>query len=102
MKKNPAPLNSDAARDISIRALTFLTSEASILSRFLDITGWTPETLTIPGSRSAILAASLDYLMSEEDLLLTFAANCGLDPSEVALAHRTLQSGNDSSADTGN
>jgi len=77
-----------------------MTSDASILSRFLDVTGWTPATLASPGSRAAILAASLDYLMSEEDLLLTFAANSGLDPGEVALAHRALQSGNGFSDET--
>jgi hypothetical protein len=94
MRKSPAPYSTEAARDVAIRALTFLTGDASILSRFLDVTGWTPETLASPGSRAAILAATLDYLMSEEDLLLTFSANCGLDPSEVALANRALQSGN--------
>ena len=94
------PYSTIAANEIAIRALTFMTSDASILSRFLDVTGWTPATLASPGSRSAILAASLDYLMSEEDLLLTFAANSGLDPGEVALAHRALQSGNGFSDET--
>ena len=94
------PYSTVAANEIAIRALTFMTSDASILSRFLDVTGWTPATLASPGSRSAILAASLDYLMSEEDLLLTFAANSGLDPGEVALAHRALQSGNGFSDET--
>ena len=94
------PYSTVAANEIAIRALTFMTSDASILSRFLDVTGWTPATLASPGSRSAILATSLDYLMSEEDLLLTFAANSGLDPGEVALAHRALQSGNGFSDET--
>ncbi len=101
MEKHPAPLSSDTARDISIRALTFLTSDPSMLSRFLDISGWTPEIFTAPGSRAAILAASLDYLMSEEDLLLTFAANCDVDPGDVALAHRAIQSGTGPTEKTG-
>jgi hypothetical protein len=101
MNKSPAPISTDSTRDISIRALTFLASDNSILSRFLDVTGWTPESLTAPGSKSAILAASLDYLMSEEDLLLTFAANSGVDPGDVALAHRVMQSGTDPSEETG-
>jgi len=98
--KTPLPYSSVAATEIAIRALTFMTSDASILSNFLDVTGWTPATLASPGSRAAILAASLDYLMSEEDLLLTFAANSGFDPGEVALAHRALQSGNGFSDET--
>ncbi len=94
------PYSTVAANEIAIRALTFMTSDASILSRFLDVTGWTPATLASPGSRAAILVACLDYLMSEEDLLLTFAANSGLDPGEVALAHRALQSWNGFSDET--
>lgn len=101
MQKHAAPLSSEAARDISIRALTFLTSDPSMLTRFLDISGWTPEILTAPGSKRAILAASLAYLMSEEDLLLTFAANCGIDPRDVALAHRALQNEMDSTGGNG-
>lgn len=101
MRKSPEPYSTETARNIAIRALTFLTSNASILSRFLDVTGWTPAALASAGSRGAILAATLDYLMSEEDLLLTFAANYGLDPSEVALAHRVLQSGNGFTEETG-
>lgn len=81
----------EAAQEVAVRALTFLTGDAAILSRFLTVTGWTPATLAAPGSRAAILTAALDYLMSEEDLLLTFTANCRLDPTEVACAHRTLQ-----------
>ena len=102
MKNKPGPYSPEAAREIAIGALTFLTSDASLLSRFLDVTGWTPETLAAPGSKTAILAASLDYLMSEEDLLLTFSANHGMDPSEVVLAHRALQSGNGFAEETGN
>ena len=102
MKKIPAQYSEEAARDIAISALTFLTSDASMLSRFLDATGWTPENLSSSGSRAAILAASLEYLMSEEDLLLTFSANCGLDPSEIVRANQSLQNSDDLKRGTGN
>lgn len=86
----PTSLSPDAARDIAISALTFLAADEARLVRFLGLTGWTPQTLAMPESRAAILAAALDHLMGEEDLLLTFAANLGLDPENVAMAHRTL------------
>ncbi len=79
------------ARDIAICALTFLTGDGVRLARFLDATGWTPATLVSPESREAILVTALDHLMGAEDLLLTFAANHGLDPEDVARAHRTMQ-----------
>lgn len=83
----------EAAEDLSIRALTFLVSDEALLSRFLAVTGWTPETLSEPDSRQAILVATLDYLMREEDLLLTFAANSGVDPQDVSRALRNLTGG---------
>lgn len=82
-----------AARDIALRALTFLTSDEIVLSRFLAVTGWTPAAMASPGSESALLETALDYLMSEEDLLLTFTANADVDPVEVARAHCTLAGG---------
>lgn len=90
MKGMPGPLPSDAARDIAISALTFIAADEARLVRFLGLTGWTPRTLALPESRAAILAAALDHLMGEEDLLLTFAANLGFDPEDVAMAHRAL------------
>lgn len=101
MKKVPETYSPEAAREIAISALGFLTSDASMLSRFLDATGWTPENLASPGSRAAILAASLEYLMNEEDLLLTFSANCSLDPTEVVRANQTLQNSTDLKRGTG-
>ena len=90
MKGMLGPLPSDAARDIAISALTFIAADEARLVRFLGLTGWTPQSLALPESRAAILAAALDHLMGEEDLLLTFAANLGLNPEDIAMAHRTL------------
>jgi hypothetical protein len=83
-------MSEDVARDIAVRALTFVTGDEVVLQRFLRLTGWTPGSITTPGSESAMLLASLDYLMGEEDLLLTFAANSGIDPTDISKAHRAL------------
>lgn len=88
--KSTSTYSAGVARDLALRALTFLTSDEIILSRFLAVTGWTPAAMASPGSESALLTAALDYLMSEEDLLLTFAANANMDPAEIAKAHRAL------------
>lgn len=91
----------DTARGIAINALGFLTGDTARLARFLDVTGWTPASLASPDSRLAILLAGLDYLMGEEDLLLTFAANSGLDPLEVGRAYRVLTGGHGGARGTG-
>ncbi|MEM8744567.1 MAG: DUF3572 family protein [Pseudomonadota bacterium] len=84
-------LSPDAAQDISVQALTFIAGDPEILSRFLGATGYTAESLHAPDTRERIPLAALDFLMGAEDLLLTFAANAGLDPAVVAGAHHTLQ-----------
>lgn len=91
MMKNMNVNPSENASDIAIQALTFLTQEENRLSRFLDITGWTPANLASPDSRSIILVSVLEYLMSNEDILLTFAANSRIEPGDIIKAHNALQ-----------
>lgn len=89
--KNTSSYSSDDASDIAVQVLTFVTQDENHLSRFLDFTGWTPATLSSPNSQSAILLSVLEYLMSEEDLLLTFAANSRIDPGNIAIARNALR-----------
>ena len=89
--KNISSYTSEEAKDLAVRALTFVAQDESHLSRFLDITGWTPATLSSPDVQSAILVSALEYLMSEEDILLTFAANSGIEPGDISKALGALQ-----------
>ncbi len=84
-------ISAEAAQDIAVRALTFVAGDPAVLSRFVETTGWTPQSLSAPETRSNIPLAALDFLMSAEDVLLIFASNAGLDPADVARAHQTLQ-----------
>ena len=95
--KNTSIFSGDDANDLAISALTFVAQNETHLSRFLDITGWTPATLSSPDSQSAILVSALEYLMSEEDILLTFAANSGIEPGDISKALSALQQGNEHS-----
>ncbi len=101
MMNRPQTFSTDAAQTIAIGALTFLAGDEARLSRFLALTGWTPETLASPESREALLTGVLDHLMGQEDLLLTFAANHGLNPEDVTLAYRTLSDGGTMPTDSG-
>lgn len=89
--KNTSSYSSDDANDLAVRALTFVAQDESHLSSFLNITGWTPATLSSPDTQSAILVSALEYLMSEEDILLTFAANSGIEPGDISKALGALQ-----------
>ena len=85
------PLSANAAHDIAVQALTFVAGDPDVLSRFLGTTGWTAQSLQEEETRETLPRAALEYLMGADDLLLTFAANTGVDPADVARAHYTLQ-----------
>ena len=87
----PRTLSPESAQDIAVRALMFVADDPAILSRFLKMTGWTPESLSAAETRNSAPQSALDFLMGAEDLLLIFAANTGLDPADIASAHNTLQ-----------
>lgn len=84
----------EKAQETAVFALTYLVGDDAVLARFLDVTGWTPATIADPDTRDAILVAALDYLMREEDLLLTFSANAGIDPAKISSAHKVLSGDN--------
>ena len=78
----PAAAVDDAGR-IAIEALTFLAEDADRLSKFLAETGISPEELRAKAGDPATLAAILDYVLTDESLLLTFAANTGIAPDTI-------------------
>lgn len=88
------PLNRPAppldAEDVALKALAFLVSDMDRLGRFLATTGLGPDTIRRAANEPGFLAAVLDYLGSNESLLLMFATNAQLDPAKVAEARERL------------
>lgn len=80
----------DDAEAIALQGLTFLVSDPQRLVRFLSLTGLTPQELKGFGKDRALQAALLDYLLSDESLLLVFTAEKGLPPDSMAPAYELL------------
>jgi hypothetical protein len=78
------------AEDIAIRALGFLASDPERLDRFLSFTGLGPENLRAAAQTPGFLASVLDYVASDESLLMALAGNLGLSPDAIARAQRTM------------
>jgi hypothetical protein len=83
-------INSEAAETLALRALTFLLSEPERLSRFLSLTGIVPETVRAAVTSPEVQAATLEYLLFDESLLLTFCQEAGVDPAMIAPIHDVL------------
>lgn len=84
-------LTLEAAEDVAVQALVFLTAEPARLSRFLALTGLDPSLAREQANTHQFMAAVLEHLLADESLLLSFTANASIDPRAVAPAHALLQ-----------
>jgi len=92
MNKRNQP-DPDAAESLAIQALTFLAGEPERLGRFLAISGLGLEQIRLAANEPGFLARVLEYLSSEESLLLAFADHMRIDPAEVGRAQAALSGG---------
>ena len=80
----------DAARSLAVGVLAFIAADSDRLNRFLNLTGLGPDNLRTAAADPAFLGSVLDYLVADEQLLVTFAGDAGLKPEAVARAHAVL------------
>ncbi len=78
------------AQAIAVEALAFLASDDERLSRFLALTGLSPDTIRAAAASPGFLVAVLDHLAEDESMLVSFSANAGRDPAAVAAARAVL------------
>lgn len=84
------PMSRAVAEALAVEGLSFLAAERARIERFLALSGLDPGTLRAAAASPGFLTAVLDHLAGEEDLLLAFATNRGIDPETIAMARRVL------------
>ena len=80
-----------AAELLAVEALAHIGADDQKLARFLALTGLEAHTLRSAARDSRFLAAVLDYVASDEALLVAFAAESGRIPSDVVRAAAALR-----------
>jgi hypothetical protein len=80
----------DSAQGIAIEALVFLAADPERLGCFAASSGLDAGNLRAAAQSPEFLAAILDYLATDERLLLAFAADSSHDPTAVQRACATL------------
>ncbi|AXS40874.1 DUF3572 domain-containing protein [Breoghania sp. L-A4] len=80
----------EEAEIIAVEALGFLAREPEHLGRFLAVTGIGPHAIRDVAGEPGFLAGVLEFLMSDETLLLAFTENARLRPTMIAAARYRL------------
>ncbi len=85
------PEQTNDAEALALGALGWTLSDDARASRFLALTGLTPETLRARLAEPALLAATLRFLEGHEPDLLACADALGVPPSFLVEARRELE-----------
>lgn len=80
----------DAAEAIAARALGFIAGDPARLGRFLAESGLGPDNIRKAAGDPAFLPAVLDFILANEEDLVAFANELGIDPRHVGAARRLL------------
>jgi hypothetical protein len=89
-RARPAAMDEARAEAMAIKALAFLGGSPERLTRFLEVSGLSPETLRAAARSPGFFAGLMDYLVSDEALLVAFAGEIGADPETVMAARHLL------------
>ena len=77
--------------NLAIEALTLIAADPALASRFMSLSGFDAGSLRMASKRPHFLAGVLDYVMTDERLLLDLAAATGHRPEAIAAACRSLE-----------
>jgi len=86
----PPPYSPEAAETLAVQALAFIAEDDSRLGSFVAATGIAPQSMREAAREPNFLAGVLEHILAEENLLIAFADNAGIDPAAVARAHQAL------------
>ena len=78
------------AENVAVGVFNRLVAQPERLAGFLSVTGLRPDTIRAAASSPGFLVAVLDYVSSDEDLLLAVAQELELDPGTLAAARLRL------------
>jgi hypothetical protein len=83
-------MNRDEAESVALSAFAFITSDEERMSRFLAVSGLRADTIRYAASEPGFFAGILDYVASDEPLLIALAKDMDTKPEHIMAAHWTL------------
>jgi hypothetical protein len=89
MQKRPS-YSRQTAEMLAVQALAFIAEDDGRLSGFVASTGIAVQSIRDAAREPNFLAGLLEHILTDENLLIAFAASAGIDPAEVARARQAL------------
>jgi hypothetical protein len=89
MQKRP-PYSHETAEMLAVQALAFIAEDDSRLGGFVGSTGVAVQSIRDAAREPDFLTGVLEHILADENLLIAFADNAGIDPAEVARARQAL------------
>lgn len=83
-------IDQDTSAAIALKALAFMARDDEVFGSFLQISGASPDSLKDGLGDRFFLAGVLEYLLSQEILLLEFCAHEKMDPASPKRAQAIL------------
>ena len=83
-------MNQTRAESLALKALAFVAANPEELNRFIEVTGVTADLLREETCSPEILASTLDFVLSEESLLINFCSSENINPKEAWQARKGL------------
>ena len=83
-------MNEEAAQTLALEALAYLAADERRLGALLVQAGWSLADLRAQPGNPAVLAGILDFLLSDERLVLGFCEATGAAPEAPKAARRAL------------
>ncbi len=90
MKTPLKRITREEAENVALGAFSYITSNEEALSRFLAVSGLRPDTIRSAAAAPGFFAAILDYVASDEPLLIALAKEMNTKPERIMEAHWTL------------
>jgi hypothetical protein len=83
-------LTREEAEALAFTALEFLSQDGERIGRFLTLSGLDPGNLSKAAAQPGFLPGVLDYVASDEALLIAFAEDAGVAPERIGEARHLL------------
>ena len=91
----------DTAQTIAISGLQYIAGDEEQLSRFIALTGISPDEMREAAGTESFLIAILEFFMGDEPTLLAFSASHNLNPADIQKALYALSPPGLNSGDAG-